>query len=149
MPSCSASQPGVGARRDGAGFPERVERGFRMLARLARGSVGQGAKRNARERMHADVRAAGAAQEGPRPLTVLAAVNLGVADDLDRAAVVPACGRHRQGILHARGSAARWVADVLGRTDEAAGEFARIADDRGIAGRQCERDYDALTAFAR
>ncbi|MDN7790424.1 DUF2514 family protein [Burkholderia contaminans] len=41
------------------------------------------------------------------------------------------------------------LADVLGRTDEAAGEFARIADERGIAGQQCERDYDALKASAR
>ncbi|MCF1370338.1 DUF2514 domain-containing protein [Burkholderia cenocepacia] len=40
------------------------------------------------------------------------------------------------------------LADLFGRTDEAAGEFARIADERGIAGRQCERDYDALTGAA-
>ncbi|WP_175980973.1 DUF2514 family protein [Burkholderia sp. BCC1630] len=43
------------------------------------------------------------------------------------------------------GDALDLLADVLGRTDEAAGEFARIADERGIAGRQCESDYDALT----
>ncbi|WP_175692721.1 DUF2514 family protein [Burkholderia ambifaria] len=49
----------------------------------------------------------------------------------------------------ATGDALDLLADVLGRTDEAAGEFARIADERGIAGRQCERDYDALTAVAR
>ena len=48
----------------------------------------------------------------------------------------------------ATGNALDLLADVLGRTDEAAGEFARIADERGIAGRQCERDYDALTAVA-
>ncbi|MDP9587221.1 DUF2514 family protein [Burkholderia ambifaria] len=36
------------------------------------------------------------------------------------------------------------LADLLGRTDEAAGELARIADARGIAGQQCERSYDAL-----
>ncbi|MGY6237162.1 DUF2514 family protein [Burkholderia ambifaria] len=36
------------------------------------------------------------------------------------------------------------LADVLGRTDEVAGELAKIADERGIAGRQCERSYDAL-----
>ncbi|ACT83035.1 Rz gp24 [Burkholderia phage KS9] len=40
------------------------------------------------------------------------------------------------------------LADMFGRTDEAAGEFARIADERGIAGRQCESDYDALTGAA-
>ncbi|WP_426281710.1 DUF2514 family protein [Burkholderia ambifaria] len=44
----------------------------------------------------------------------------------------------------AAGDALDLLADVLGRTDEAAGEFARIADERGIAGRQCERSYDAL-----
>ncbi|SMG00320.1 DUF2514 family protein [Burkholderia singularis] len=38
------------------------------------------------------------------------------------------------------------LADVLGRADARAGDLAKIADERGIAGRQCERDYDALTA---
>ncbi|WP_175663044.1 DUF2514 family protein [Burkholderia ambifaria] len=44
------------------------------------------------------------------------------------------------------GNALDLLADVLGRTDETAGELARIADERGIAGRQCESDYDALTS---
>ncbi|MGU4696718.1 DUF2514 domain-containing protein [Burkholderia cepacia] len=44
------------------------------------------------------------------------------------------------------GDALDLLADVLGRADEAAGELAKIADERGIAGQQCERDYDALTA---
>ncbi|MCA7965711.1 DUF2514 domain-containing protein [Burkholderia cenocepacia] len=48
----------------------------------------------------------------------------------------------------AAGDALDLLADVLGRTDEAAGEFARIADERGIAGRQCERSYDALIVDA-
>ncbi|WP_436407172.1 DUF2514 family protein [Burkholderia diffusa] len=48
----------------------------------------------------------------------------------------------------ATGDALGLLADVLGRTDEAAGEFARIADERGIAGRQCERSYDALIVEA-
>ncbi|UEP27027.1 DUF2514 family protein [Burkholderia sp. B21-007] len=47
------------------------------------------------------------------------------------------------------GDALDLLADVLGRTDEAAGEFARIADGRGIAGRQCERSYDALIVDAQ
>ncbi|MET3820426.1 hypothetical protein ACVK00_003189 [Burkholderia sp. PvR073] len=47
------------------------------------------------------------------------------------------------------GDALDLLADVLGRTDEAAGEFARIADERGIAGRQCERSYDALIVDAQ
>ncbi|WP_176158780.1 DUF2514 family protein [Burkholderia multivorans] len=38
------------------------------------------------------------------------------------------------------------LADLFGRADERAGELAKIADERGIAGQQCERDYDALTA---
>lgn len=36
------------------------------------------------------------------------------------------------------------LADVFGRADEAAGKLARIADERGIAGEQCQADYDAL-----
>jgi hypothetical protein len=46
----------------------------------------------------------------------------------------------------AAGDALDLLADVLGRSDETSGELAKIADDRGIAGQQCERDYDALTA---
>ncbi|WP_425102697.1 DUF2514 family protein [Burkholderia ambifaria] len=38
---------------------------------------------------------------------------------------------------------------MLGRTDEVAGELAKIADERGIAGRQCERSYDALIGDAQ
>lgn len=42
------------------------------------------------------------------------------------------------------------LADVLGRADERAGVLASIADERGIAGRACERAYDALsTSSAR
>ncbi len=44
----------------------------------------------------------------------------------------------------ATGDALDLLADVFGRADEAAGELARIADERGIAGQQCERSYDAL-----
>jgi hypothetical protein len=36
------------------------------------------------------------------------------------------------------------LADVLGRADKRAGELADIADARYIAGRACERAYDAL-----
>ncbi|WP_041490765.1 DUF2514 family protein [Burkholderia cepacia] len=49
----------------------------------------------------------------------------------------------------ATGDALDLLADVLGRSDETSGELAKIADDRGIAGKQCERDYDALTSIAR
>ncbi|KVX52976.1 DUF2514 family protein [Burkholderia stagnalis] len=44
------------------------------------------------------------------------------------------------------GDALDLLADVLGRADTRAGELAKIADERGIAGQQCERSYDALTA---
>jgi hypothetical protein len=37
------------------------------------------------------------------------------------------------------------LADVQRRTEEAAGQFARIADERGTAGLTCERAYGALT----
>ncbi|HGL4259589.1 DUF2514 family protein [Burkholderia dolosa] len=46
----------------------------------------------------------------------------------------------------AAGDALDLLADVLGRADEAAGELAEYADRARIAGQQCERDYDALTA---
>lgn len=37
------------------------------------------------------------------------------------------------------------LAELQRRADEAAGVFARIADERGAAGSACERAYDALT----
>ncbi|MBR8455078.1 DUF2514 domain-containing protein [Burkholderia multivorans] len=49
----------------------------------------------------------------------------------------------------ATGDALDLLADLFGRADEAAGELARIADERGIAGQQCERSYDALTGNAQ
>lgn len=41
------------------------------------------------------------------------------------------------------------LADVFGRADQRQGELAAYADAARIAGQQCERDYDALTAAAR
>ncbi|WP_333985161.1 DUF2514 family protein [Burkholderia orbicola] len=41
------------------------------------------------------------------------------------------------------------LADLFGRADERAGELAKIADERGIAGQQCERSYDALIGDAQ
>ncbi|MBR8344248.1 DUF2514 family protein [Burkholderia ambifaria] len=46
------------------------------------------------------------------------------------------------------GDALDLLADVLGRADQRAGELAEYADRARIAGQQCERDYDALTAAA-
>ncbi|AOJ09672.1 DUF2514 family protein [Burkholderia mayonis] len=43
------------------------------------------------------------------------------------------------------GDALDLLADMFGSVDDRAGELAKIADARGIAGQQCERDYDALT----
>ncbi|MBR8317286.1 DUF2514 family protein [Burkholderia dolosa] len=44
----------------------------------------------------------------------------------------------------ATGDALDLLADVLGRTSDAATELADYADRARIAGQQCERDYDAL-----
>lgn len=49
----------------------------------------------------------------------------------------------------ATGDALDLLADVFGRADERAGELAKIADERGIAGQQCERSYDALIGHAQ
>ncbi|CAM2177563.1 DUF2514 family protein [Burkholderia cepacia] len=49
----------------------------------------------------------------------------------------------------ATGDALDLLADVFGRADERAGDLAKIADERGIAGRQCERSYDALIGDAQ
>lgn len=37
------------------------------------------------------------------------------------------------------------LADMLGRLDAAGRQLAAVADERGIAGRACERAYEALT----
>ncbi|MDN7488461.1 DUF2514 family protein [Burkholderia sp. AU45274] len=49
----------------------------------------------------------------------------------------------------ATGDALDLLADVLGRADQRAGELAEYADRARIAGQQCERDYDALTATVK
>lgn len=43
------------------------------------------------------------------------------------------------------GDAVGMLAELQRWADEAAGIYARIADDRGVAGNACERAYDALT----
>lgn len=45
----------------------------------------------------------------------------------------------------AAGSAGLVLADVLGRTDDAAGELAAALDRSRIAGMACEKAYDSLT----
>ena len=41
------------------------------------------------------------------------------------------------------------LAELQRRADEAAGIYARIADERGAAGSTCEREYDAVSATAK
>lgn len=48
----------------------------------------------------------------------------------------------------ATGDALDLLANVLGQSDQRAGELAAYADTARIAGEQCERDYDAATAPA-
>ena len=43
------------------------------------------------------------------------------------------------------GDPAGMLAELQRRADEAAGIYARIADERGAAGAACEREYDALS----
>ncbi|PZP52107.1 MAG: DUF2514 domain-containing protein, partial [Azospira oryzae] len=38
------------------------------------------------------------------------------------------------------------LSDLLARADERAGDLAKAYDAARTAGRQCEREYDALTA---
>ncbi|WP_175689713.1 DUF2514 family protein [Burkholderia anthina] len=103
------------------------------IARTQHGNAEDAAKQ--RDAARADAAAADAAADGLRKQ---------VAELVERA-------RHSTATAGgpATGDALDLLADVLGRTDEAAGEFARVADKRGIAGKQCERDYDALTAPTR
>ncbi|WP_175751962.1 DUF2514 family protein [Burkholderia ambifaria] len=71
----------------------------------------------------------------------------GAADGLRKQVAVLVADVRRAGASAgspATGNALDLLADLLGRTDEAAGELARIADDRGIAGQQCESSYGAL-----
>ncbi|AOK30299.1 MULTISPECIES: DUF2514 family protein [Burkholderia] len=81
-----------------------------------------------------------------------AAAAASAADGL-RKQVAVLVGRARHSAVTAgsapTGDALDLLADVLGRTDARAGELARIADERGVAGRQCEADYDALTRITR
>lgn len=81
-----------------------------------------------------------------------AAVADGAADRLRKQVAALVADARRAGASAgspATGDALDLLADVLGRTDAAAGEFARIADERGIAGQQCERSYDALMGDRR
>jgi len=92
-----------------------------------------------------------AAKERSQAVAAAAAAD-GAADGLRKqvAALVADVRRAGAGAgSPATGNALDLLADVLGRTDERAGELAKIADERGIAGRQCERSYDALIGDAQ
>ncbi|KWA11577.1 DUF2514 family protein [Burkholderia territorii] len=76
-----------------------------------------------------------------------AAVADGVADRLRKQVATLVADARRAGPAaggEATGDALDLLADLFGRADERAGELAKIADERGIAGQQCERSYDAL-----
>ncbi|MGU7813166.1 DUF2514 family protein [Burkholderia sp. AW49-1] len=80
-----------------------------------------------------------------------AAVAGGVADGLRRQVAALVADARRAGAAAGRpatGDALDLLADLFGRADEHAGELAKIADERGIAGQQCERSYDALITNA-
>ncbi|AOJ86745.1 hypothetical protein WS87_08690 [Burkholderia sp. MSMB0856] len=102
------------------------------IARTQHGNAEDAAKQ--RDAARADLAAANAARDGLRKQ---------VAELVERA-------RHSAAKpgSPAAGDALDLLADVLGRADQRAGELAKIADERGIAGRQCEADYDALTVTA-
>ncbi|KVQ67892.1 hypothetical protein WT22_06265 [Burkholderia territorii] len=76
-----------------------------------------------------------------------AAVADGAADGLRKQVAALAADARRAGAAagsSATGDALDLLADLFGLADERAGELAKIADERGIAGQQCERSYDAL-----
>lgn len=51
-------------------------------------------------------------------------------------------------LSEAADSAARMQADVLGRVGEAAQLYARVADERGVAGSACEKAWDEVRGVA-
>ncbi|RKT99770.1 hypothetical protein C7H84_28835 [Burkholderia sp. Nafp2/4-1b] len=80
-----------------------------------------------------------------------AAVADGVADSMRKRVATLVADARRTGAAAgspATGDALDLLADLFGRADERAGELAKIADERGIAGQQCERSYDALIGEA-
>ncbi|WP_175805809.1 DUF2514 family protein [Burkholderia ambifaria] len=95
------------------------------IARQQQGNAENAAKE--RDQVRVDADAAASAADGLRKQ---------VADLVERARYSAATPGGP-----ATGDALDLLTDVLGRTDEAAGELARIADERGIAGRQCESDW--------
>jgi hypothetical protein len=81
-----------------------------------------------------------------------AAVADGVADGLRKQVAALVADARRAGAAAgspATDDALDLLADLFGRADERAGELAKIADERGIAGQQCERSYDALIRDAQ
>ncbi|MCA8249220.1 DUF2514 domain-containing protein [Burkholderia multivorans] len=81
-----------------------------------------------------------------------AAVADGVADGMRKQVAALVADARRAGAAAgspATGDALDLLADLFGRADERAGELAKIADERGIAGQQWERSYDALIGDAQ
>ncbi|AXF20560.1 hypothetical protein CUJ89_08735 [Burkholderia pyrrocinia] len=100
------------------------------IARQQQGNAEDAAKQ--RNQARADAAAAASAADGLRKQ---------VAGFVERARHSAASSGSQ-----ATGDALDLLADVLVRADARAGELARIADERGIAGQQCQADYDALTS---
>lgn len=67
------------------------------------------------------------------------------AQQLAAAARCPAAQAGPAASSPAASAPADLLADMLGRSDAAAGELARYADQARLAGQLCERTYDALT----
>ncbi|TCW72817.1 DUF2514 family protein [Burkholderia sp. SRS-25] len=81
-----------------------------------------------------------------------AAVADGVADGLRKQVAALVADTRRAAAeagSSATGDTLDLLADLFGRADERAGELAKIADERGVAGQQCERSYDALIGNAQ
>ncbi|MEK7893177.1 DUF2514 family protein [Burkholderia contaminans] len=90
-----------------------------------------------------------AAKERDQAVAAAAAAAGGAADGLRKQVAALIADVRRAGATGGSTTASDpldLLADVFGRADERAGELARIADERGIAGRQCERAYDALSS---
>ncbi|MBR8234265.1 MULTISPECIES: DUF2514 family protein [Burkholderia] len=107
---------------------ERDEFGRRLVAQ--QGIANDAAKE--RDKARADAVAAGGAADGLRKQVAA------LIADARRAGAATGSP--------ATGGALDLLADLFGRADQRAGELAEYADRARIAGQQCERDYDALTA---
>lgn len=121
------------AQAENAQLRERSARADERRLAAAQQEINDAAHRKTLARL-ADARAAAAAGDGLRIRAAeLAASASAGARDPGAAAQCKAAE-----------DAARVLADVLGRVEEAGRRMAAIADERGDAGAACERSYDAI-----